>query len=166
MRQSLLCLRRCALAIRPSVLLGVTTLLVYGGVETARSQQISITGNPVLSITTALPGQEPTAVTDATSTLRYRRQSVVTKITVSTSCPGQRFTLKVLATNVSGGTAAPEVTLTDGMVATDFVTGIPRTGALNKSCRPRYTASATFEQGNSAELGSDIHTVTYTLLAQ
>jgi hypothetical protein len=154
------------LATSRTVLFGIAAVVLLANTPTARSQQISITGNPVLTITTALPGQEPTSVTDATSTLSYRRQTVVTKITVSTSCPGQRFTLKVLAINISGGTAATEVTLSDGMVATDFVTGIPRTGALNKSCNPRYTASATFEQGNSAELGSDIHTVTYTLLAQ
>jgi hypothetical protein len=144
-------------------------LLVIAAMCTPRealSQQITITGNPLLSITTALPGQEPQAVVDATSTLTYRRQAVTTKITVSTSCPGQRFTLKVLATNISGGTAAPEVTLTHGMLAADFVTNIPRTGAPTKTCTPQYTASATFEQGNSTELGSDIHTVTYTLLAQ
>lgn len=33
-------------------------------------------------------------------------------------------------------------------------------------CTLRYTASATFEQGHSGEEGVDVHTVTYTLVAQ
>jgi len=72
----------------------------------------------------------------------------------------------VVATNVSSGVAAPQVTLSNGMLATDIIRSIPTGGTLNKSCTLRYTASATFAQGNSTELGTDVHTVTYTLMAQ
>jgi hypothetical protein len=121
-----------------------------------------------MSITTAVLGQEPTAVTNNQCTLWWLRQAVVAKITVSTTCSGQRFTLRVLATNLGSGngTAAPTVMLVSGMPAANFITDIPTTGGLLKSAVPLYTASATFAQGNSTELGNDVHTVTYTLVAQ
>ena len=91
---------------------------------------------------------------------------MITKITVSTSCPGQRFTLTVLATNLTYGVAAPQVTLFNGMPATNFVLNIPTGNPVHKTCTHQYTASATFAQGNSAELGNDVHAITYTLVAQ
>jgi hypothetical protein len=131
------------------------------------AQPLITGGNPVLQITTALPGQEPTIVANSQCTLELQGESVVTKVTVSTACPGQRFTLRILATNISGGgTAAPEVTLNDGTPAMDFITGVPGIGSPNKSATLQYTASATFSQGNSTELGNDLHTVTYTVVAQ
>ncbi|HEY4613377.1 MAG TPA: hypothetical protein VII11_10365 [Bacteroidota bacterium] len=123
-------------------------------------------GNQVLSITTAVAGSEPTAVVNTSTTLRYRRTFDIIKITVATSCPSQQFTLKALATSVTSGTAAPEVTLTNGMPATNFVTSIPFGFFTYSTCTVRYTASATFAQGNSAEFGNDVHTVTYTLVGQ
>ncbi|MCI0706275.1 MAG: hypothetical protein L0Y80_02155 [Ignavibacteriae bacterium] len=135
--------------------------------QKATAQQIEVRGgNPVLSITTAVIGSEPTVVVNTTSTLRYRRQNRVTKITVQTSRPSQSFTLKALAQSVPLGTAAPEVTLTNGMPATDFVVNIPAGSNIRRTCTLRYTASATFAQGNSAEMGNDVHTVTYTLVRQ
>ena len=91
---------------------------------------------------------------------------MITKVTVQTACPVQRFSLTVVATAATGGTPQPTVALVDGMAPTDLITGIPISGGLNKSATLSYTASATFDQGNSTELGSDIHTVTYTLVAQ
>ncbi|MGB6647310.1 MAG: hypothetical protein WBG01_02095, partial [Bacteroidota bacterium] len=88
------------------------------------------------------------------------------KISVATICPGQHFTLSVLATNTNGGIPAPEVQLTDGMLGVDFITDIPPRGAFISWCTLGYTASATFEQGNSLELGDDLHTVTYTITDQ
>ena len=73
---------------------------------------------------------------------------------METNLASQNFTLKVLAQNVTGGTAAPEVTITN--TATNFVTGIATTTG---GCDLQYTASATAAQGT----GSDVHTVTYTL---
>lgn len=132
-----------------------------------KAQQIEVRGgNQVLTISTAAIGSEPTDVVNTNATLRYRRQNRITKITVQSSCPSQAFGLKVLAQNVPLGTAAPEVTLTNGMLATDFITNIP-SGSNNRfTSRLRYTASATFSDGNSNDLGNDRHTVTYTLVRQ
>ena len=136
-------------------------------VSSGRAQDISITGgNQVLSITTAVPGTQPTSVSNTVTTLQYTKQKNPSKITVGTSCVGQKFTLKVLALNPSAGTAAPEVTLNNGAMAVDFITGIPKTGPSSNSCTLQYTASATFAQGNSNELGNDVHVVTYTLIEQ
>jgi hypothetical protein len=65
--------------------------------------------------------------------------------------------------------AAPEVDLVDGMLAVDFITNIRNQRPPNwtsDTITLRYTASATFAQGNSAEMGNDVHTVTYTLQVQ
>jgi len=144
--------------------------LVIACALSSQAQTVSVLGgNQVLSITTAVTGSEPTAVVNTASTVRYRRQSfVITKLTVSTSCPSQQFTLKVYASSIqaNGGTAAPEVTLTNGMPATDFITSIPRFSTQYRTATLRYTASATFAQGNSTEFGNDVHTVTYTLVRQ
>ncbi|GAG32381.1 unnamed protein product, partial [marine sediment metagenome] len=60
------------------------------------------------------------------------------------------------ATNVSGGTAASQVTLST--TAADFVTAISKTVG---TCDLSYRPSATAGQGT----GSDFLTVTYTLTA-
>jgi len=119
-----------------------------------------------MNVTTGTAGAQPVAVTNTTATLRFRRENVITKITVAASCPGQRFSLAVLATNLTYGIAAPQVSLFNGMLATNFVLSIPTGGTLNKTCTLRYTASATFAQGNSTELGNDVYSITYTLVAQ
>ncbi|MBI3585641.1 MAG: hypothetical protein HY088_00740 [Ignavibacteriales bacterium] len=131
------------------------------------AQVITVTGNKTLTITTAVIGSEPTPVVNSTSTLSYKRRSAIAKITVGTSCPSQSFTLKVLAVSPTAGTAAPEVTLANGMLATDFIINIPSgSTAAWRTATLRYTASATFAQGNSTEMGNDVHTVTYTLVVQ
>jgi hypothetical protein len=149
------------------ILIGVLLLAAAGVLPTVEAQEIStLGGNPTLNITTGTAGSEPIPVVNTSVTLSYNKQKAVSKITVQTSCIGQRFTLKVLATGVSGGVAAPEVTLINGMPATDFIRDIATTGPKNRSATLQYTASATFSQGNSADLGNDVHTVTYTILAQ
>ncbi|MEK6565527.1 MAG: hypothetical protein AABZ41_02355 [Bacteroidota bacterium] len=131
------------------------------------AQPINVGNNITMSITTGVAGGTLTSVVNTARTLTYRRQLAIAKITVSTSCPTQSFTLKVLATAVPDGIAAPEVTLVNGMPATDFIVNIPvRPPNTARSCTLRYTASATFSQGNSIEDGNDVHTVTYTILAQ
>jgi hypothetical protein len=142
-------------------------VLCSAGLLTQLRAQISVQGgNPLMSVTTGTAGAQPVSVTNTATSLRWRRQAVITKITVSTSCPGQRFSLAVLATNLTYGVAAPQVTLLNGKPATDFVLNIPTNGSLNKTCTLQYTASATFAQGNSTELGNDVHAITYTLVAQ
>jgi hypothetical protein len=152
--------------VRPHSVL-ILLLLASAAVLPPARGQISVQGgNPLLSITTGTAGAQPVSVTNVSTSLRWRKQNVISKITVSTSCPGQRFSLTVLATNLAYGVAAPQVTLFNGMLATDFVLSIPTGNPVNKTCTLLYTASSTFAQGNSTELGNDVHTVTYTLVAQ
>jgi hypothetical protein len=124
-------------------------------------------GNITMNITTGAAGSQPVAVTNTITSLRYWRQAKIAKITVKTTCPTQAFNLQVVATGVTYGVAAPAVSLTNGMLAVDFITNIPSTGTwTNTTPTLQYTASATFAQGNSAELGNDLHTLTYTLVVQ
>jgi len=150
--------------IRSFALVGI--LWAAGGLTHLRAQISVQGGNLLMSVTTGTAGAQPVAVTSTATTLRIRRETVVTKVTVSTSCPGQRFSLAVLATNLTSGVAAPQVNLVNGMPAADFILNLPTNGTLNKTCTLRYTASATFAQGNSTELGNDVHSITYTLVAQ
>ncbi len=118
--------------------------------------EAAITGGAlILTINTATAGSDPDDATDATTCdLNWTTNDVGKKITVATNIAAPAFALKVLAQNVSGGTAAAEVTLST--TATDFVTGIATTIG---TCDLGYTASATAADGS----GSDVHTVTYTL---
>lgn len=123
-------------------------------------------GNPTLTVTTGVPGGLMVSVTNTATTLTYKRQSLLSKITVVTNCPGQHYSLSVVATSVTRGVAAPSVQLVNGNPAIDFVTSIPNSGFNSASCRLNYTAAPTFAQGNSSEFGDDTHTVTYTIQAQ
>lgn len=128
---------------------------------------VAPTTTKILNISTSVTGSEPTAVVDATSTLQYWRKGKMAKVTVRTACTNQSFNLAVLATGVTYGVAAPSVNLTNGMLAVDFITSIPSTGTWSPATvNLQYTASATFSQGNTAEQGTDAHTITYTLVAQ
>jgi hypothetical protein len=143
--------------------------LVLCASATAGAQEVRVQGgNQLLQITTALPGQEPTVVVNTATSLRYRRQPQTSKITISTNCPGQSFTLRVRAVSVQDGTPAPAVTLTNGMPAADLIRDIPgqAINPPNRRATLEYTASATFDQGNSTELGADAHVITFTLVAQ
>ena len=114
-------------------------------------------GNITLTINSATAGSEPDAQSDNTTCdLQWTTNEASKKITVATDNGTPNFTLKILAENVSGGTATSEVTLST--TATDFVASISTTVG---SCDLKYTASATAAQGT----GSDAHTVTYTLTA-
>ena len=129
--------------------------------------QITVNGGNISpTITTGVAGGQLVNVVNTVTSLTYSKQKVIQKITVSTSCAGQRFNLSVVAINVTKGVAAPEVFLINGNPAVDFITSIPKTGAATGACTLQYTASATFAQGNSTELGNDVHTVTYTIQAQ
>ncbi len=153
---------------RRAISLGALLVAIVCFATEMRSQPIDVRlGNPTLNITTGAAGSEPIPVVNTATRLRYWRQAAISKITVRTTCPGQSFTLKVVATGVTRGVAAPEVTLVNGMLGTDFITNIPRTGGWTSTTPTlRYTASATFAQGNSAEQGNDVHTVTYTIQVQ
>jgi len=128
-------------------------------VQVLAINEAAITGGDLtLTINTATAGQEPDdAVDNTTCDLAWTTNEATKKITVETNLAAPTFTLKVVAQNVTGGTAETEVTLsTTG--ANDFVTAISETTG---GCDLQYTASATAAQG----IGSDVHTVTYTLTA-
>jgi len=122
-------------------------------------------GNQTLTITTGIAGGQLTSVINTNCTLTYTtppQPKQNWRITVNSSCSGQRFNLSVLAISPTAGTAATEVILTNGP-SPDFITNIPR-NSRGATCTLQYTASATFAQGNSTELGNDIYTITYTLI--
>jgi hypothetical protein len=133
----------------------------------AQSQPIKVNGgNITMTITTGTAGGQLASVVNTVTTLAYKKQAALAKITVATSCPGQSYNLAVIATSVTKGVAAPQVSLVTGSPAVDFITSIPTSGAANATCRLQYTASSLFSQGNSTEVGDDVHTVTYTIMAQ
>ena len=149
-----------------STIVAIAAFLMFPATTSA---QLAVNGgNLTMNITTGTAISQPTPVIDATTTtIDHDGRKQVTKITVSTICPGQKFTLRVLATGDSaGGISAPEVTLLDGMPNMDFVTDIPRGKKGNGTVTVQYTASATYADGNSVDLGDDVHTVTYTLVNQ
>jgi hypothetical protein len=114
-------------------------------------------GNITLTINAATAGLNPDAEQDVTCGLVWTVTDTSRKITVATNQASFDHTLKVLATSVSGGTAAAEVTLTN-TDAHDLVTGVAETLG---SCTLQYTASATAAQG----MQTVVHTITYTITA-
>jgi hypothetical protein len=120
--------------------------------------ELAITGgNVTLTINTATAGSEPSdAVDNTTADLDWTTNVASKKITIVSNLASgsQDFTLKAVAQNVTGGTAASEVTVNDS--AADFVTGISTTTG---GCDIQYTGQALIADGT----GSDVHTITYTL---
>ncbi len=132
-------------------------------------------GGSALTVTvnSATAGSDPDDAIDATTELTWDADfGENAKITVTTLCPGQSFSLFVeLDVNswASGtqGTEQPEIALNDGMLDTDIFRDIPPTIPERRgSATLTYRASATASQGNGAELGDDFHTVILTALAQ
>ncbi|MBN2373434.1 hypothetical protein JXL19_06595 [bacterium] len=125
-------------------------------IQVSAINEVSISGGGVtLTINSATAGSEPNSSADNTTCdLLWTTNQTNKKITVVSSLGAPKFTLKALAENVSGGTAASEATLST--TAADFVTGIATTTG---NCDIKYTASATASAGT----GTDSHTITYTL---
>ena len=120
---------------------------------------IEMTGGGNLTITISSvtdPGTDPDSETSTDRGLEWTTNETSKKITVQADAAYTTYSLKALATSVSGGgSAAAEVTFSDAS-AHDFVTGIAtETG----SCTIQYTARATASAGT----GSETHTVTYTI---
>jgi len=147
------------------------SIAVFGLLVAAREASfsqfmINVQGpSPSLTIATGTVSA-PNPVVNTSSRLRYRRWLIPTKVTVSSVCAGQSFNLRVVATGATIGIAAPEVSLTSGMPEADFITGILPGFLTQGVATLRYTASATFQQGNSTDFANDVHTVTYTIVAQ
>jgi hypothetical protein len=150
----------------PSRYLMLAAAAALFGRSAMNAQALSIIGgNQTMTVTTATVGSQPTAVNNTNVRLRVREQAAISKVTAQTSCPGQSFNLRVVVTSSPVGTIAPAVNLVNGMPATDILTSIP-VGTRLRTVRIQYTASATFDQGTTADMGADVHTITYTLVAQ
>ncbi len=145
----------------------VIGLLTVGGEAAFGQILINVQGpSPTLTIFNGTPTGGPNPAVNTNTRLRYKKWLTPTKITVSTNCPGQSFNLKVVATGVTVGLAAPEVSLVSGTPGIDFITGIPAGFLGQADATLKYTATATYQQGNSIDFGNDVHVVTYTLVAQ
>ena len=110
-------------------------------------------GNVTLIVDSAVPGSDPEATDNTTADLKWTTNVSGKKITVQTGLGSPQFTIKVVAQNITSGTAAPEITLST--TAADFVTGIANAAG---SCDLCYTAIAPVTAGT----GTDVHQVTYT----
>jgi hypothetical protein len=145
-------------------------MLLMLHVWSADARQLTLRGtaNPSISIIAGTAGGSMTSVVNTSSQIRYNRQAgIICKVTVRATCPSQSFHLAVVATGVTYGVAASPVNLINGMLAVDFITDIPGAAGWNRDTPTlSYTASATFSDGNSAEMGNDVYTVTYTLQKQ
>jgi hypothetical protein len=135
----------------------------------AQVRRLSVEGGPLLlaiGTTGGFAGQELPPVVSTATGLSWQWVGQMAKITVTNSAPGQRYTLRLEATNITtSGTAQPEITLADGMFARDLIRNITHQGSgVPGSCVLRYTASATIAQGASPT--PDQHLITFTLIEQ
>lgn len=105
----------------------------------------------------AVAGQDQILMTNTSTQLLWGTNVSTQKITVQTSLGTPLFTLRLLASGPTVGTAAPEVTL--GTVAADFLRDIGRSSG---TCTLRYTAVVLASLGT----GTDNHTITFTMVAQ
>jgi hypothetical protein len=134
------------------------TIIAFSGLD---AQTLSGTATPSITINAAVAGSEPTAKSNTGSKLTYSGKTFISKITVSTVCPSQKFDLSVVATGNFTGHGTPlTVTLLNGMLAADFITNIP-VNALSNTATLQYTCAPQFADGT----GTDTHTVTYTQVA-
>ena len=137
--------------------------------ESVRGQTLSFAfggGSTTLTISTAAAGSEPNDASDNASGLTWDGQGILSKITTVTSAPGQSFSLFVTLDVTSGsGTSLGEVELTDSMLDSDLLTGIPIASPTGSGTLT-YRARSAVSQGGSAEEGDDVHTITYTIVAQ
>ncbi len=153
----------------------IFTLIVIGpAIANAQTFLFSGGGGTInLQIETATAGSEPNSATDNFTELSWDADyGVTSKVTVTTTCPSQNFSLFVELTVTTYGTGSVgteqgEIELINGMLDTDMLRDIPllspgRVGSGTLT----YRAVATVSDGNSNENGDDVHTVTYTLTAQ
>jgi len=136
----------------------------------AGQAQVGISGGAVqLTVSSAPAGENPPAAQDESTRLRYRiRTSRPVKIAVSTSCPGQRFDLRVQARSQTDGTPQGTVALEDGAPARDLIRDltIPNFFCLFFACVDEAALRYTSQVRASDGTGTDAHVVRYTVLAQ
>ena len=114
-------------------------------------------GDLTINITTATdPGADPDDEQNTDRGLEWTTNEATKKVTVQADVAYTTYTLKALATSITGdGSAAAEVTFSDAL-AHDFVTGVDTEVG---GCTIRYTASATASAGT----GNETHQITYTI---
>ena len=143
--------------------------LAAPGITRGQSLSFLSGGGPkTLTINSATAGAQPDQVTDDASELSWDVTGIgaTAKITVDTSAPGQSFSLFVSLDLTSGtGTEQAERALVDGMSEADLLRDIP-TGTPEGTGILTYRAAATVAQGTTADSGSDVHSITYTITAQ
>jgi hypothetical protein len=132
-----------------------------------QSADVSVlNGDVELTISSATAGQQPNPVTDEVCQLQWSTlvSDPTQKITVRTNLATPGFSLIVRAVNVSAGDGAAAGDISLSTTATDFIVDIPAGVPVGDpgTCTVRYTASSTASDGT----GSDIHTVTFTIVNQ
>ncbi len=116
-------------------------------------------GGVMLNVTEAnvTAGIDAMTVQDQTTRLVWGTNSSARKITAQTSLAAPVFQLRLVALSPSRGTAGPEMLL--DRTPRDLMLNIGRSLG---SCILRYTGTALASQG----LGTDIHTITFTVTTQ
>jgi hypothetical protein len=153
-----------------------STFLSWVTFAKTRSHNVTLTVNavsvisvmpttvPTLTIPTggtavAIAGVDQMTVTDQTTVLKWGTNSTPMKVTIATTNGSPKYTLQVVATNISStpsgaGLAAAQFTLST--TAQNLITNI----ALSMgSCNVLYTGIALASQGT----GNDIHSITFTI---
>jgi len=125
--------------------------------EVQAINEISVTGNPSLTINTATPGSEPTAATDNSATYAITTNGKGKTITaaINTAMP-TGLTLKVSLAAPTGGTSAGDVILST--TAADVVTGVVPVAESDLTIT--YTLEATIKAG---VVNSTTRDVTFTI---
>ena len=136
----------------------------------AGQSEVQISGGAVqLPVSSAPAGENPPPAQDESTRLRYRIRTFRTvKIAVSTSCPAQRFDLRVQARSQTQGTPQGAVALEDGAPARDLIRDLttPNFFCFLFSCVDEATLRYTSRVRASDGTGTDAHVVRYTVLAQ
>jgi len=152
------------------ILSAVLIVIAFGGVYAADNigqtvtyqvssiDEISVNGNPgALVVNTAVPGSQPTAATDASTSYSITTNNSSRKITgnIDSAMPDETA-LKVSLAAPTGGSSAGQVTLST--TAQDMVTGISTLAESGQSIS--YEFSATLAAGI---ISSSQRTVTLTI---
>lgn len=120
--------------------------------------EIGFTGNPNLSISSAIPGQQPSDVTDASSICAITTNGTGKRLTASIDAPMPADTSLKVNVEAPSGSGASQGYVTLTTTASNVVTGISQ--VADSACTVTYKLSATVAAGVRS---SDTRTVTFTL---
>ncbi len=110
-----------------------------------------------ISSSNAIAGQDQMSVTNAATQLLWGTNSSAQKITIKTNNAAPLFMLKAEALNPTQGISLGEVSVSS--LAVDLLLNVGRSSG---SASVQYTGIAFASQG----VGSDAHTITFTIAAQ